>query len=131
MADPVGAGPVASKAQSSVVSAMIAATSPLPKAAGERRQGGVVDAPLGVPPEPARSTRVPYEGPYCVGCEEFKLPGDLVDGTGEYAGQQGLRDPPTPVEELSETNYFFRLSDVRRRGCSTHYDAHPEFVEPE
>ena len=22
----------------------------------------------------------PYEGLYCVGCEEFKLPGDLVDG---------------------------------------------------
>jgi hypothetical protein len=24
-----------------------------------------------------------YEGPYCVGCEEFKLPGDLIDGNGE------------------------------------------------
>ncbi len=24
-----------------------------------------------------------YEGPYCVGCEEFKLPGDLIDADGE------------------------------------------------
>ena len=29
-----------------------------------------------------------YEGPYCVGCEEFKLPGDLLDGEGEFAGQK-------------------------------------------
>ena len=27
-----------------------------------------------------------YEGPYCVDCEEFKLPGELLDGEGEYAG---------------------------------------------
>ena len=29
-----------------------------------------------------------YEGAYCVGCEEYKQSSDLVDGTGEYAGQQ-------------------------------------------
>ncbi|MET0854462.1 MAG: class I tRNA ligase family protein, partial [Microterricola sp.] len=29
-----------------------------------------------------------YEGYYCVGCEEYKQAGDLVDGTGEYAGQK-------------------------------------------
>jgi len=28
-----------------------------------------------------------YEGPYCVGCEEYKLPGDLVAGTGEHEGE--------------------------------------------
>src|SRR5487761_2208865 len=29
-----------------------------------------------------------YEGPYCVSCEEFKFPGDLVPGEGEFAGEQ-------------------------------------------
>lgn len=28
-----------------------------------------------------------YEGPYCVGCEEYKLPGELLDGEGEYAAR--------------------------------------------
>ena len=33
-----------------------------------------------------------YEGPYCVSCEEFKLPGDLLDGTGDLRGPEGVRD---------------------------------------
>ena len=28
----------------------------------------------------ATSTRAPTKGPYCVGCEEFKLPAELLDG---------------------------------------------------
>jgi len=44
-----------------------------------------------------------YEGPYCIGCEEFKLPGDLLDG--------GLCPTHSkPCEILSEENWFFRLS---------------------
>ena len=44
-----------------------------------------------------------YEGPYCIGCEEFKLPGDLLPG--------GLCPThSTPCEILSEENWFFRLS---------------------
>ncbi len=44
-----------------------------------------------------------YEGPYCIGCEEFKLPGDLLEG--------GLCPThSTPCEILSEENWFFRLS---------------------
>ena len=44
-----------------------------------------------------------YEGPYCIGCEEFKLPGDLLEG--------GLCPTHSkPCEILSEENWFFRLS---------------------
>ncbi len=43
-----------------------------------------------------------YEGLYCIGCEDFVQPGELVDGCcSEH------RKPPGPI---SETNWFFRLS---------------------
>lgn len=71
-----------------------------------------------------------YEGPYCVGCEEFKLPGDLIDGTGEFVGQKVCPIHSRPVEQLSETNYFFRLSKYAD-ALLEHYAAHPEAVEPE
>ena len=71
-----------------------------------------------------------YEGPYCVGCEEFKLPGDLVDGVGDYAGQKVCPIHGRPVEQLSETNYFFRLSKYAD-ALLAHYAEHPEAVEPE
>jgi methionyl-tRNA synthetase len=71
-----------------------------------------------------------YEGPYCVDCEEFKLPGELVDGVGDYAGQQVCPIHGRPVEQLSETNYFFRLSKYAD-ALLAHYEAHPEGVQPE
>jgi methionyl-tRNA synthetase len=71
-----------------------------------------------------------YEGPYCVSCEEFKLPSDLVDGTGEFAGQLVCAIHFRPVEQLSETNYFFRLSKYAD-ALLEHYAAHPEAVQPE
>ncbi|MEI6649644.1 MAG: methionine--tRNA ligase [Actinomycetes bacterium] len=43
-----------------------------------------------------------YEGPYCIDCEEFKLPGDLVDNKCPVHGR--------PVEMVSEENWFFKLS---------------------
>ena len=55
-------------------------------------------------------TQGKYEGPYCVGCEEFKLPGDLVVGTGEYQGKDCCPVHSKPVEILQENNYFFALS---------------------
>jgi methionyl-tRNA synthetase len=70
-----------------------------------------------------------YEGPYCVHCEEFKLPGDLVDGEGEYAGQQVCAIHGRPVELLSERNWFFPLSKYADR-LLAHYEEHPEAVEP-
>jgi len=71
----------------------------------------------------------PYEGPYCVGCEEFKLPGDLVEGQGEHAGQQVCPVHGRPVEQVSEENWFFRLSAFTDR-LIAHYEQNPEAVRP-
>jgi methionyl-tRNA synthetase len=71
----------------------------------------------------------PYAGPYCVGCEEFKLPGDLIDGTGEF---EGLKCCPThgrPIEQVEEDNWFFQLSAFQEP-LIAHYEAHPEAVQP-
>jgi methionyl-tRNA synthetase len=68
-----------------------------------------------------------YEGPYCVGCEEFKLPGDLIVGEGDA---QLCPVHQRPVEMLKETNWFFRLSAFTER-LIEHYEAHPEAVEPQ
>ena len=70
-----------------------------------------------------------YEGPYCVGCEEYKLPGDLVAGTGEFEGQQVCAIHGRPVEMLSEQNYFFRMSAYTQR-LLDFYEANPTFVQP-
>ncbi len=70
-----------------------------------------------------------YDGPYCVGCEEFKLPGDLVDGEGEFAGQKVCPIHGRPVETVSETNWFFRLSAYGER-LIAHYEEHPDAVQP-
>jgi methionyl-tRNA synthetase len=48
-----------------------------------------------------------YEGLYCVGCEEFKQPDDLVDGKCPLHG--------TEPEVVKEENYFFRLSKYADR----------------
>lgn len=71
----------------------------------------------------------PYEGPYCVGCEEFKLPGDLVEGQGDLAGQQLCPVHGRPVEILQEQNWFFRLSAFTD-ALIAHYEANPHAVQP-
>ncbi|SEF16957.1 methionine--tRNA ligase [Jiangella alba] len=71
-----------------------------------------------------------YEGYYCVACEEYKQPGDLVEGTGEYAGQLVCSIHGRPVEKLSETNYFFRMSAYTER-LLEFYEQNPGFVQPE
>ncbi|WP_298462153.1 methionine--tRNA ligase [uncultured Cellulomonas sp.] len=71
-----------------------------------------------------------YEGPYCVGCEEYKVPGELVDGTGEFEGQKLCPIHGRPVEMLTEQNYFFRMSAYTDR-LLEHYEANPTFVQPE
>lgn len=43
-----------------------------------------------------------YRGLYCVGCEDFLLERDLVDGC--------CREHGTPPVQVEEENYFFRLS---------------------
>ena len=70
-----------------------------------------------------------YEGPYCVGCEEFKLPGDLIAGVGEFEGQQVCPVHSRPVEHLQEQNWFFRLSAFQDR-LIAHYEANPDAIQP-
>jgi methionyl-tRNA synthetase len=62
-----------------------------------------------------------FEGPYCIGCEEFKLPGDLDEGKCKVHGK--------PVEMLSEDNWFFKLSAFVQP-LLDHYAKHPEACEP-
>jgi len=71
-----------------------------------------------------------YEGNYCVGCEEYKTEGDLIDGIGEYAGQQVCAIHTRPVEKLKETNYFFKLSEFEQP-LLDFYAANPKFVQPD
>ena len=70
-----------------------------------------------------------YEGPYCVGCEEFKLPGDLVEGEGEFKGQQVCPIHGRPVEQLEEQNWFFKLSAFQDR-LIAYYEANPDAIQP-
>ncbi|TXS41550.1 methionine--tRNA ligase [Streptomyces sp. uw30] len=68
-----------------------------------------------------------YEGPYCVACEEYKLPGELIeaeDGTLLCAIHR------RPVDLLKEENYFFKLSEYGDR-LLAHYEANPGFIQPE
>ena len=61
-----------------------------------------------------------YEGPYCVGCEEFKLAGELLDGRATAPSCCPIHG--TPGRDASrETNYFFRLSAYADR-LLAHYD---------
>jgi methionyl-tRNA synthetase len=63
-----------------------------------------------------------YEGLYCVGCEQFKVPDELVDGKCPLHGIE--------PELVSEDNYFFRLSDYSDRLVDL-YTTEPRFVMPE
>lgn len=49
-----------------------------------------------------------YQGLYCLGCEEFKRPKDLVnDECPEHPGKK--------LETIEEENYFFRLSNYQKQ----------------
>jgi methionyl-tRNA synthetase len=62
-----------------------------------------------------------YEGLYCVACELYYTEADLVDGNCPIHG--------TPVDRVTEENYFFRLSRYEGR-LLEHYTKHPEAIEP-
>jgi methionyl-tRNA synthetase len=67
-----------------------------------------------------------YEGWYCPN-EGFKAPSDL------HETPDGMRCPNHPNVELqwlTERNWFFRLSAYRDR-LLAHFEAHPDWVEPE
>src|SRR5687768_7207197 len=67
-----------------------------------------------------------YEGWYCPN-EGFKATSDL------HETPDGMRCPNHPnieLQWLTERNWFFRLSAYRDR-LLAHYEAHPDWVEPE
>ncbi|MGH2719893.1 MAG: methionine--tRNA ligase [Actinomycetota bacterium] len=63
-----------------------------------------------------------YEGPYCVACETFYQPSEIIDGCCPIHER--------PVEMLKEKNYFFRLSAYRDQLLEL-YRTQPDFVQPE
>jgi methionyl-tRNA synthetase len=67
-----------------------------------------------------------YEGPYCVGCEEFKLPGDLI----EIDGAKCCPIHSKPIEMVNENNWFFKLSDFAKP-LLEHYRNNSEACQPE
>ena len=68
----------------------------------------------------------PYEGLYCVGCEEFKLPGDLI----EIDGEKCCPTHSKPVELVNENNWFFKLSAFTEQ-LLDHYRQNPDACQPE
>ncbi len=64
-----------------------------------------------------------YSGLYCVPCEAYYQPDDLVDGCCPiHTGR--------PVEEMAEENYFFKLS-AYQDALLDYYERHPDAVVPE
>jgi methionyl-tRNA synthetase len=63
-----------------------------------------------------------YEGLYCVSCEAYYTPDDLIDGLCPIHHQ--------PVEQVKEENYFFKLSRFEQPLLDW-YAANPGFVRPE
>jgi methionyl-tRNA synthetase len=64
-----------------------------------------------------------YTGLYCVGCESFKQPADVVDGKCAVHATRTL-------ETVTEHNWFFRLSAYTAR-LKALFLAQPGFLEPE
>jgi methionyl-tRNA synthetase len=64
-----------------------------------------------------------YRGLYCVGCESFKQPADVIDG-------RCALHPTRTLEEVEERNWFFRLSRYAD-ALRAHITAHPQFIQPE
>ncbi|MBI4600284.1 methionine--tRNA ligase [Candidatus Uhrbacteria bacterium] len=62
-----------------------------------------------------------YEGFYCIGCEEFIRPTDLVDGLCPIH----KREP----QKLLERNYFFSAQNYRER-LLDHIEKNPDFIQP-
>lgn len=65
--------------------------------------------------------RAEYTGWYCTFDERFWTEKDVQGGL--------CPDCKRPVEQLSESNYFFRMSQYQNR-LKTHIQNHPEFIRP-
>lgn len=65
-----------------------------------------------------------YTGLYCTGCEAFKTEKELTP-EGRCPNH-----PNTPLKQIEEENYFFRLSAFGDR-LLAHYAQNPDFIQPE
>lgn len=63
-----------------------------------------------------------YTGLYCRGCERFLTEKELDNGL--------CPDHQKPPEEITEQNYFFRMSRYQQ-ALIDHIQTHPEFITPE
>ena len=63
-----------------------------------------------------------YEGKYCVPCESFFTPSQLVDGRCPDCGRE--------VVDAKEEAYFLKLSKYQDR-LLTYIEEHPDFIQPE
>ena len=63
-----------------------------------------------------------YEGKYCVPCESFFTPSQLVDGKCPDCGRD--------VVDAKEEAYFLRLSKYGDK-LMEYYNEHPDFIKPE
>ena len=70
-----------------------------------------------------------FEALYCVGCEEFKPKGEIVDGEGAFEGEKVCAIHSKPLELLQEKNYFFKMSAFQDRLLAL-YEERPDFVQP-
>ncbi len=62
-----------------------------------------------------------YIGSYCVPCERFFTEKDLVDGQ--------CPDCKRPVEQIVESNYFFKMSQ-HQDWLKDYINDHPDFIQP-
>ncbi len=67
-----------------------------------------------------------YEWLYCVGCEAFKKPADLIERDGKMVCPDHLTVPQT----LKEKNRFFKLASFQDR-LQKFYDEHTDFCIPQ
>lgn len=67
-----------------------------------------------------------YEGLYCIGCEGFKKPADLI----EREGKMVCPDHLTPPQVLKEKNRFFKLASYQDR-LQEFYKNNPTFSIPQ
>lgn len=71
-----------------------------------------------------------FSGWYSVGAEEFVGDDDVVDGEGDDEGHKVSVLDGSRVEQVTEENYFFRLSDYQDRLLEL-YEQRPDFIQPE
>ena len=71
-----------------------------------------------------------YEGPYCVGCEEYKLPGRAARRR-RRRRPSSARSTSRPVEMLSGEELLLPAQRRTPTGCSSSTTTNPDFVQPE